>query len=367
VLEGDLNDFTLPDVLRLLAFTTKTGRLTLHDGVRHGRVELFEGRVRDASADAARVPLARRVLGAGLIAGPDLLTIIDERSALPTDLELARSLVEAGAADAGVMAELLREQTIDAAFDLLRWSDGSFRFQADAAAAATAGVLELAYPVDDLLTETSRRLEQWAGLVQRTGDLEAVVTIARPDRGPGEAEDVSLPADGWGLLALVDGRRTVADLVAVSGQGEYRTRRTLGALLDERVVTVGEAEEAGPLERLLRDQTALAEREHALAGEAVDRGATGAPAPTSASTPPPTPVPAAASATAGEPPPAAEPASTTVAAPAGTAAAEEATPAASAPADVRPLRTKVRNDRLRTDPTVDEDLVNRLIEGVEGL
>jgi hypothetical protein len=38
-----------------------------------------------------------------------------------------------------------------------------------------------------------------------------------------------------------------------------------------------------------------------------------------------------------------------------------------APAGTRPLRTRVRTERLRTDPNVDEDLVDRLIEGVEGL
>lgn len=34
---------------------------------------------------------------------------------------------------------------------------------------------------------------------------------------------------------------------------------------------------------------------------------------------------------------------------------------------VRPLRTTVRRDRLRTDPTVDTELLDRLIDGVEAL
>ena len=122
-------------------------------------------------------------------------------------------------------------------------------------------------------------------------------------------------------------------------------------------MTVGEAEEAGPLERLLRDQAALAERERVLAGRQ--------PAPAAAVSPPVAAEPAPASAVA-EPVPA--PSVRTVPDPEPPPApAREAAAAAGGPADVRQLRTKVRSDRLRTDPTVDEDLVTRLIEGVEGL
>jgi hypothetical protein len=373
VLEGDLTDFTLPDVLRLLAFTSKTGRLTLDDGVRRGRVELLDGRVRDASADAARLPLARRILGAGLVDGADVLAMLDGRDQLPTDLELARALVEAGTADVGTLAHLLREQTVDAAFDLLRWSTGAFRFAANPDAAATTGVLELSVPVDELLEEATARLESWTALADRTGDLDGVVTIARPDRGAGERAEVALPPDGWGLLALVDGHRTLADLVALSGQGEFRTRQSLSALLDEGVVRVGRGQEAGPLERLLRDQAALAERERDLAAtdaggprpavDLHDHDREPAPMPE----PGPGPEPAVEDAPPAEAPEAPEPAAETP-----EPVAEAPEPVADAPdapaaADVRQLRTKVRSERLRTDPTVDEDLVTRLIEGVEGL
>jgi hypothetical protein len=49
---------------------------------------------------------------------------------MPTDLELARHLVEGDLLDAGVVADLAREQVIDALFALLRWEDGAFRFEA---------------------------------------------------------------------------------------------------------------------------------------------------------------------------------------------------------------------------------------------
>jgi hypothetical protein len=373
VLEGDLTDFTMPEVLRLLAFTSKTGRLLLVTDGREGRVDLVDGRVRDASAEAAQLPLARRVLGAGLVDGDTLLGVLGRREALPTDLELARDLVTEAGAEAGALAQLLREQTYDATFDLLRWTTGTFRFSIDRDARSDGSVLDLALPVDELLEETTRRLEAWPVLAERTGDLTSVVTVRAPR---GDGTEVSLSAEGWALLALVDGRRSVGDLVALAGQGEQRTRQALASLLDAGVVEVGAADGSGPIERLLRDHAALAERERALTGVPSADDAVASPAPVTRELEVELASRSDHLAVADDAPEAPveqveEVAAVTDIAEAAGSAADAAIDAggaqSDAPAGTRPLRTRVRTERLRTDPNVDEDLVDRLIEGVEGL
>jgi hypothetical protein len=381
VLEGDLTDFTLPDVLRLLAFTGKTGRLTIEADGTCGRLDLRAGRVREVSADASRLPLARRLLGLGVLGGGALSELLEAREVLPTDLELARDVVSGGLVDAGVLAPLLVEQTTDAAFDLFRWSAGSFRFTG-APEIEDAEELEPALAIDELVEAVTERLEAWSDLVRRTGPLDAVVTIARPDGEAAGGTSVALGPEGWGLLALVDGRRTVADLVSLSGQGEYATRRILAALRDEGVVTVGEPEESGPIEQLLADHRSLADLERSLGAGTAPRATerrrrTTLPRTPDVTLPPPDAAPeTATSPSPAVPAPAATPAP--VAATAPTAApvpvpAATRVPAAtssglsSSPGRVRQLRTTVRDERLRTDPTVDTDLVDRLIEGVEAL
>lgn len=342
VLEGDLTDFQLPDVLRLLSFTSKTGRLTLEDGTTRGRIDLVDGRVRDASADASRVPIARRLLGVGLGRIEQVVAAFEANGTeLPTDLELARHLAGTPDADVAALSEVAREQTLDAVFDLLRWSSGAFKFEPGDATPRGPSALDLAVTVDDLLAETSRRLEEWSSLADTTGDLAAIVSVRRP--AGDDRVEVALTPDGWTLLSLVDGRRTLADLVALTGQGEYRTRCTVRSLLDEGVLAVGDTGDAGPVERLLRDHATLSgvERRHRGSAAPVDAGATAATA--DAATDPQSAAPRTGA-----------PAPTPRVAPAPTA-------------EVRKLRTRVRGDRLETDPNVDEDLVSRLIEGVEGL
>jgi hypothetical protein len=372
VLEGNLDDFTLPEILRLLAFTSKSGRLSLTRDGAAGRVDLADGRVREASGDADRLAIARRLLGAGLVTADDLTEVLGGRDGLPTDLELARELARTGTLESGTLAEVVREQTVDAVFDLLRWKDGNFRFDRRDAESGDGQVLDLAVPVDEVLAEATSRLESWPSVEERTGDGDAVVTIARPKS---ERAQVSLPPDGWSLLSFVDGRRTVTELAHLSGQGEFRTRRTLVALLDEGVVNVGDTGGPGHVERLLADHERLAALEVGL-GATPRPASSPAPRTRPVSAPPARPAalsPAPAAVQAPEEPApapqAARPAATDQARPGPvTVRTEEVAAAIEADTDAAPnAPTQPRGGRLRTDPTVDADLVRRLIDGVESL
>lgn len=380
MLEGDLNDFTLPDILQLLAYTTKSGRLVLRGRTTAGRIDLAEGQICDASSDASRLALARRLLGAGIVSGDTLRHTLEQASELPSDLELADALTMAGALDPDALPELIRQQVVDAVFDLLRWDEGTFSFDVHAPLIRADAIGQVTWPVKEVLAEAQQRLDDWPDIARRTGAGDAVVTIKRPADG----SEVNITPDGWGLLGLIDGRRTVDDLVALSGQGEFRTRSTLASLLDAGVAAVG-ATDAAPVEVLLADHQTLADLEARLTGEP------GEPAPAPAAPPPP-------AETADVAP---SPAYTTEEAPepwqaeadrgddaAGAAAAEiEAAVAQAAPelpvdegpalgdagvhepeGEVTPLRRDVRRpERLRTDPSVDADLIERLIDGVENL
>jgi hypothetical protein len=393
VLEGDLTDFTLPDVLRLLAATGKTGRLTVDDGTRRGRLELRAGHVRDVSADLARLPLARRLLGAGLVPAEALREALAACGSLPTDLVLARLLVDAGVVQHGTVAPLLAEQTTDAAFDLFRWSTGAFRFVGIDASGADDD-LEPALGVEALLEEVSARLDAWQQLVDETGDLDAVVALARPGREDEPRPEVSLSGAAWELLTLVDGRRTLGELIDLAGQGEFSTRSTLTELRHQGIVLVGAPGEPGPVAQRVADHAVVVELERAAgalpAADAAPQAAVAdrraAPRPSVA--PPSTPSEAPASVSEPEaaavpavpppsteavqlPPPVADPAVATPQLPRATPAATTR-PAPSFPepvlaGQVRQLRTTVRGERLHADLDLDETLVTRLIEGVEAL
>jgi len=356
MLTGDLTLFPLPDVLRLLATTSKSGALDVLTDAGQGRLEVVEGRLHAATADRYRAGLARRLLGGGALDADTLLELHGDAGSLLSDRELAERLVEGAHLASGQVAEALREHTIDAVLELVRAQEGSFRFEGLEPPASDAAAL--AMPVDELLEEVERRDRAMDELETASVPSTAVVTVVVPDD-----EQVAVSGDGWQLLGFIDGHRTVADLVELRGCGAYDTLRRLAELLQAGVVATVDRRGGTPAQRIVDGHAALSQLE--------TRAATPAPAAADRATPP-VPVPApelpAAAVLAAELPPATEPRSE----PTPTSASDDAPvpPAHPEPDEEHgTVATMPATDDGddRPDSDLEEDAFRRLINGVETL
>ena len=227
-LEGTLDAFSLPDIFQLLSFTKKTGTLHLRRPDSHGVVHLRDGAVTGARSDVRRQALGRRIVGAGLVDDKTLAAAV-ARVRSDESFGLARALAEAAPAVAEVARELAAEQATDAVFDLLRWPDGEFAFVVDEADPDELGAT---LTVEEIVAEARRRMETWDASSVPAAD--AVVSLVT---SPSEAP--SLTRDEWALLALVDGRRTVGDFVALSGRGEFAVVGALRTLVERGLLAFG--------------------------------------------------------------------------------------------------------------------------------
>ena len=274
-LEGTLDAFSLPDIFQLLSFTKKTGTLHLRTGAAHGAVHLRDGLVTGARADLNRQELGRRLLGAGLIDDEVLASAAEELTADPT-LSFAQLLATRAELTAETATAVATEQAHDAVFSLLRWPEGEFAFVVDESDPDDLGA---ALAVDSVVAEGQRRIVAWAELVETVPASDSVLRV-NPSPGTEPVAD----REEWALLSLVDGRRTVGDLVAVSGRGEYAVVRALAGLVGRGLLVVGGAAD----DQLARRQSLLA----ALEGHPVEEPAPAA-APLAALTAVPVPAPTA--------------------------------------------------------------------------
>ncbi|MCW2622902.1 MAG: hypothetical protein JWL64_2504 [Frankiales bacterium] len=380
-LEGTLDAFSLPDIFQLLSSTKKTGTLHLRRELGHGAVHLRDGKLTGARSDVRRQALARRMVGAGLVDDDKLADAVEQ---LVDEPLAGLGKVLAGALDEKVAANLAGEQVTDAVFELLRWNEGDFAF---VDAEIDPDDLGVALSVDEVVAEGKRRLENWTELTASVPDPEALVAFA-----PAPTEPPVLSTEEWQLLQLVDGRRTVSDLVQLSGRGDYALVSMLAGMVDRGLLVVSRPADGDALSRTLRRQNLLA----ALEGMPLPADPDEPQVPTAAAVPAADPVP----------PPA------TVAPPAAVAAeparqptkpAAKSVGAPSIPAQVIPARpepftparrpdhpepafaragagrssvgsvdgsTALQPDALpvvERDPSVNKSLLLRLIAGVRGL
>ena len=228
-LEGSLDAFSLPDVFQLLSFTKKSGGLHLaHDGA-DGVVFFAGGQISGASADSSRQPLARRLVGSG--------TLTDEALADAVQVALSgegagvvRALLDQGAVDPELLRVAAGDQSVDAVFDLLRWQNGDFAFVMDEANPGDVGV---SMSVEAVLADAEARRASWDSVSQVVPSPQAV--LAMPVVLPA---DPQVSREEWSLLALVDGRRTVTELVDLTGSGQYAVVSTLAALVTRGLLAV---------------------------------------------------------------------------------------------------------------------------------
>lgn len=202
-LQGTLDTFELPDVLRLLASTKKTGRLQLQGDRGDGAVWLQDGEV---------------------------------------------VAVEALGAPGGDVAEGM--------FDLLRAREGGFAFEPGVVADSPAP----AAPVEPLLAATETRLAEWREIESVVPSLHAWVSL-NPELPGGE---ITVDAATWRLVATIGSGMTVGDLAVALDLAEVPVSRLVRDLV---VLGVGSVVDAQPLTVAAPAPEPLATWEPAVAPE----------------------------------------------------------------------------------------------------
>jgi hypothetical protein len=177
-LQGTLDTFSLPDVLRLLATTGKTGCLHLDGDRGRGRVWLDEGTLVAAAADRA--------------------------------------------SDDAPIDEVI--------FEMLRFDRGSFSFAVDERSPSGEAPADL----EAILRRAGQLLDEWRELEAVVPSLNHKVAMA-PEL---TVEQVTIDAERWQALVAIAAGRPVGELGEALGQGELGITRTVSDLVELGIAVV---------------------------------------------------------------------------------------------------------------------------------
>ncbi len=240
--EGNLTDFSLGDVFRLIASGRKTGTLYLDRGAMQAKVCFREGDIFFASSTRRHEPLGTRLVHARAITEEQLQHALEVQEAEregDTGRRIGQILIDDGHLEDIVLERFVREQIVDVLFDLFRWDEGLMRFEASETAADED--IGLSAPVELIIEEASRRLEQWDRMGAHIPSLDARFVMAM---APAEkSSEIYLKPHEWMLLCHMHGGRGIRTLAEATGYTYFETARILYGMLSAGLIETYEEDE----------------------------------------------------------------------------------------------------------------------------
>jgi protein-tyrosine-phosphatase len=235
LIRGTLDDFSLPEIIRLIATGERSGILEVKGANGTGRILFQNGRVLGAESTYAREPLGRKLIRLSAVSEEDVWSML-EKQGTPR-IRLGEAMVEAGLVDDDQLATALAEQIEEDVLNLLRLNPVEFVWTPGAVPAGGPGI-----SASMLITAVTRRLSEFRNLRSRIPSDDALIALA--PLPPSASQDVRLSPSQWRLLALLGGRRVVRDLLQYSGAGDIQTLRVLADLIAAGLLEVQEGEAA---------------------------------------------------------------------------------------------------------------------------
>ena len=229
----------MTDLFQLLGQQQKTGILRLQDGKKTVQFYFENGKIIGIAfpeETAETSPLGRRLIRGGLISAEAWRKAFGQHREELAGLESV--LLKSRAVRNEDLSAVLRLLISETLYGLFKWSGGTFRFEA----AEVVSQPHLVEPINTefLLLDVLRMVDEWPLIADRiptsdmvirkvneTGTLEVLAGSAWADKRSFQMEVI---------YELINGQRTVADIVDQSFVGEFETCKNLITLMDAGVI-----------------------------------------------------------------------------------------------------------------------------------
>ena len=242
ILEGNLACFEVPDILTFLNLGRRTGALVMERPDYETKLFLREGRPVFATSTAEPLRFGAMLVKMGKVTEETMERIAGKLQGA----RIGQALLQEKILTEDELAILLKVQVSEVIFDTFEWHDGEFTFYDGVPPPATAVTLDM--DVQNLIIEGVRRIDDRARLAAVFPDKNLVVeAVANPQR---VRQSVTLLPEEWQVYFVVDGRRTIAEILRLVGNGdELQTLQILHRLEVAKIVafTAAVADAPGPV------------------------------------------------------------------------------------------------------------------------
>jgi hypothetical protein len=239
-LQGTVESFGLSEIFQLIEHQGKSGTLQIHTNEGVARIRFLDGRLIEAWSDK-RSPaelIGGRLVRAGLVTPVQLGHALEQQS--QNLRRLGDILTRMGAVRISEFQGILAVQHRETVYKLLRLKRGRFEF-VPGSVELEEGV-SLPMDVGGVLMEGFRQMDEWPDLLKKIPSEKSVY-----GRGEGATAPSGLPDLLAKVLGLVDGVRTVREVVDLARAGDFLGWEAMVGLFGRGLITpVGSVRRAKP-------------------------------------------------------------------------------------------------------------------------
>ncbi len=231
-IRGALSSFRIVEVMQMLGLQRQTGRLSVSRSEESAEVYFRDGSVSYATASNGIKPGAEGLIRKTCRLGEDGIRHV-LRIAEMTGQPVDAVLVQEKMVTARTFTDNLKRHTESVVFKIMSWREGDFFFDKSTPVALAA---PLRLKVDDLLLEGARRADEWTLIEQKISNFDMVFeSLIRSDE---ELASRGMSDIDLKVFPLIDGTRTVRDIIDASCLSDFDVAKSLFILLSVNLIRV---------------------------------------------------------------------------------------------------------------------------------
>ncbi|MEX2143630.1 MAG: DUF4388 domain-containing protein [Anaerolineales bacterium] len=234
-LQGNLQDFTVTQLLNLVNLANKSGALLIQGPNEEARLIFREGKLANAQLasedDGAQGGLPQVLHRAEKINDAQLNTL-RSRAVGMSDKELGLLLINAGYVTQADILESLKSYYVGIMQQLFTWVEGRFKF--DPSQDVPENKIPVRIALENLIIEGSRQLAEWEQLNFEIPNLD--MALAFTDRPGVNLKKVNLNVEEWRVVSYINPKNSIRQIAKASKMNDLEIRRIVYGLLQAGLV-----------------------------------------------------------------------------------------------------------------------------------
>ena len=221
-LQGNIEKFTLPEILQLIATSRKSGTLGIQQEDSIIMVYFDSGDIIYCYGPRQTFHLGKLLRDQGKLTDEQLENAVLTQAELENSRRLGEILIEKNYIDRADLEKVITKQVEELLYSMLSLTSGSFKFYEDQF--PTDEEITIRLSVENVIMEGLRRLDEQQMISETLPDLDAVYSISASQAG--RTRDIALHASEWNNMALVDGHRSINEICKMAdGKREFTLMR----------------------------------------------------------------------------------------------------------------------------------------------